>query len=667
MALLDQRDVLGVRVAPRQHEIEHAPRDRRGRLGAETGVLHDDGQCDLRVVDRREGGVERMVAQVVGHLALVVLLVLANADRLRRPGLPTTRVARPHEDARRGAFLRHAVQRLADHLHVIGLQRQRTQRLGRHQSGLPGCHILDLAHQPRHIALPARYQRGGGGGELQHREVVVALADAERDGLAGVPLLQLRLLVVLALPLGRGQHAGDLAVDVDAGAAAEAEGLELLVDQVHAHVGGQLVVVDVARLDDRAVHVHHAQPAVTVAAEAVVAEHEDAVVVGGLLRRALAGFQRGDRHEGLEGRAGRVGAAQGAVQQGLVDRLVELLPALRIDAVDEQVGVEGRLADEGQHLAGARVDRDQRAAPVAEQLLDHRLQLDVDRQPHRVARRRRAGPQAPHRAARGAGLDLLEAGDAVQLGLVLLLDAELADVVGALVVGRIVGLVDRVLLGLVDAADVAQHMAAELAIGVVAEQPRLDVDPGEAETLRGETRHLLVAELGADRQGLEALGVVHHALEAATVARRDVDHFLQRIDGALQVVDLRRRELQRVGRVVVRQHDAVAVEDQAAVRRDRQYRDAVALGARGQLVVPQHLQRDQARRHQPEAEQHQRAGGDQAQPEAAQLLVDVLEFGHGPVRRCRAAVTAVDSRPGPAHGAAAPAAARRPPATATLR
>ena len=43
---------------------------------------------------------------------------------------------------------------------------------------------------------------------------------------------------------------------------------------------------------------------------------------------------------------------------------------------------------------------------------------------------------------------------------------------------------------------------------------------------------------------------------------------------------MRRRDLERVGRIVVGQHDAVAVEDEAAVGHDRHDRDAVVLGLR---------------------------------------------------------------------------------------
>ena len=81
------------------------------------------------------------------------------------------------------------------------------------------------------------------------------------------------------LPVGGGQHAGDLAFQVDLGPHPEAEGRELLVDQVHAHLVGQRVVVDVAALDDGAGHVHRAQAMVAVAAEGVVAELVGAAVV----------------------------------------------------------------------------------------------------------------------------------------------------------------------------------------------------------------------------------------------------------------------------------------------------------------------------------------------------------------------------------------------------
>ena len=118
----------------------------------------------------------------------VVLLVLADGDHLRRAGLAAAAVGCAGEHARRGAFLRHAVERLVDEGHVLGFERQRLEGTARHAAQAAGLEVLDLAHDARAEALSAGGHAGGGLGELKHRERVVALADAQRDGLAGVPL-----------------------------------------------------------------------------------------------------------------------------------------------------------------------------------------------------------------------------------------------------------------------------------------------------------------------------------------------------------------------------------------------------------------------------------------------------------------------------------------------
>jgi hypothetical protein len=169
----------------------------------------------------------------------------------------------------------------------------------------------------------------------------------------------------------------------------------------------------------------------------VAAEREVAGILEAPARRALAERQAGQRHERLVRRAGRVGAVQRAVQERLVGRVVQLVPGLLVDAVDERVRVEARRRHEREHVARLRLDRDQRAALAGERLLGHLLQRDVERQHEVVAGRRLRARQRAHGPAAGRHLDFLEAGQAVQLGLVALLDADLADVVGALVVVRV--------------------------------------------------------------------------------------------------------------------------------------------------------------------------------------------------------------------------------------
>jgi hypothetical protein len=295
------------------------------------------------------------------------------------------------------------------------------------------------------------------------------------------------------------------------------------------------------------------------------------------------------------------------------------------------LGSKVGLAHEGQHLAGLGVDGHHRAAPIAEHVFDQLLQLDVHRQHHGVAGRGRVARQAAHGAPAGRGFHLLDAGLAVQRLLVALLDAELADVVGALVVGLVfLGPVfHRDLLALVDAPDVAEHVRGELALRVVAEQARLDLHARKAIALRREARHFFVAQARADRNGVEAARVFAQALEAAAVARRHLEHLGQAVDGFLDVVHLRGRDLQRVGRVVRGQHDAVAVEDEPPVGHHRHHRRAVALGLLGQVFVPRDLQVDEPRAQQAEGEQHGHADDDHAALEAREVGGDVADFGHG--------------------------------------
>ncbi len=583
---------------------------------------------------------------------VVVLLALAEREHLRRAGLARRGILRAGKRLGRRAGLDHPGHRALDHIDV-GLLDRNPVALGRHrQHAALGDGIFDGLDQvgPHHTAVVG--QRRHRVRQLQDGEVVIALADAQRDGLAVVPLLLLGTLVGFALPLGGGQDAGALAFDIDAGDLAEAERLHEIVDGVDAHVVGELVVVRVARHHDGAVHVDPAVAARRVVAEGVVAQRERAGVGHAPLRRALAQLQRGQRHERLVRRARRVGAAQRPVQQRLVGRAVQFVPGGAVDAFDEEVGIEGGLGDEGEDIAGLGLDRHQRAATVAEQLLGHPLQVDVQRQDQVVAGRGLRGGQRTDRPPARADLDLFVAGQAVQLGLVALLDADLADVLGAAVVvgvlarivsdvGLTVGLarvVDALEVALGDATDVADHVRRRLAQRILAEQPRVHVHAREAEALRREARHFLVGQLAADRQALEAARVFHQALEAAAVARLDVDHLGELVDGVVQrVLQLGRGDLQRVGGVVARQHHTVAIHDDAAVGLDRRHRDAVVLGLGRILLVLDRLQPEEARQQQPEAHQHEQRGRCQPHAKARQLLFDVADLGHasGPGRGVR--------------------------------
>ena len=120
----------------------------------------------------------------------------------------------------------------------------------------------------------------------------------------------------LPLPFPRRQHAGQLALDVDAGLAAEPELRQEAVRVVDVGLARQDVVVRVAGSHDRLVHVHGAVAALLVVVEPMrgTGELEISGIEDRLRRRTLAGGQRRQRKERLDRRAGRVRAAQRTIR-----------------------------------------------------------------------------------------------------------------------------------------------------------------------------------------------------------------------------------------------------------------------------------------------------------------------------------------------------------------
>ena len=102
-------------------------RDVIGKL--EASRYADGGH--IRLLGRRVGDEPRVVAQPLVDAALLVVLALER-EHLCGAGLAAAGVGRAGEDARARALLRDAMQRTPDQRHVLGLQRQRLQRLGQH-------------------------------------------------------------------------------------------------------------------------------------------------------------------------------------------------------------------------------------------------------------------------------------------------------------------------------------------------------------------------------------------------------------------------------------------------------------------------------------------------------------------------------------------------------
>jgi len=223
-------------------------------------------------------------------------------------------------------------------------------------------------------------------------------------------------------------------------------------------------------------------------AEAPAAVHEEARVVDHLLRPALAGFQRRQREERLVGGADRVGAAQRPrFSSGFPGRR-SLVPDLGIEC---RFGPKGRCprsaGDEARTSAGRRFDGDQRAAAVLEGALES---------PPLQGRMIRSQPQVLP-ATGGVSVSVRTARPPA------VISTSCTPVVRAARAGssprcrscrctrcrrscrRRPGL-DAAPCRLRNPADVADHVAARpLPSGIVAEQPRAQLDAGKPVALGG--------------------------------------------------------------------------------------------------------------------------------------------------------------------------------------
>src|SRR5271167_2065653 len=81
------RPLLGCPIIRQEIRVENFPRDRRGRGGAESAVLDQNGDGDLGVVDRRKRNEPRMIAVSFRNVLGVILLVLLDGNHLRGSGL----------------------------------------------------------------------------------------------------------------------------------------------------------------------------------------------------------------------------------------------------------------------------------------------------------------------------------------------------------------------------------------------------------------------------------------------------------------------------------------------------------------------------------------------------------------------------------------------------
>ncbi|KAG0948400.1 hypothetical protein G6F31_014073 [Rhizopus arrhizus] len=176
------------------------------------------------------------------------------------------------------------------------------------------------------------------------------------------------------------------------------------------------------------------------------------------------------------------------------------------------------------------------------------------------------------------------------------------------------------------AADVADDVREQIAVGVAAGQVGLQLDAGEAPAVDGEARHLLVAHAQLQRDRQELAARLARLVERFQFFRADADDLRQPFEGGVHVLDLVRGHVQAEGRYVLGQQAAVAVVDHAAPGHHRPRLDAVGLRARGVDVVVQHLQLEVPAAQAQQADQHAQETQRRATAELFGFGVRVLDL-----------------------------------------
>ena len=269
-----------------------------------------------------------------------------------------------------------------DQFEPLGFERNTLALRHTDRGQAPGAGVFQCPHDMWWSHDPVGCQGGGGMRELQDRERVIALTDADRNRFTGQPLL----FIAAQFPGTGRQHPRDLALKVDPGELAKAPGLHEIMNDINPQIIGHHVVVGIGRHHNRAVKVDRAITAGVRIAKFMPAKLEIARIVDSRTRRALAAVERSQRHEGLVSRAGRVGPAQRPVQQWLVGRLGVALPDLGIDAIRKKIWIKGGFADKCQNLTISWINCDQGTTALAEHVFDEFLQAQIDRQHHRGPR-----------------------------------------------------------------------------------------------------------------------------------------------------------------------------------------------------------------------------------------------------------------------------------------
>ena len=372
-----------------------------------------------------------------------------------------------------------------------------------------------------------------------------------------------------------------------------------LVHAVHAQHVPQRVEVHVARLLDGVPHVDRAMAPLEVALEVATVECPAPGAVHLEIRCHDALFEGRDRDGNLEGRAWGVSPLHDAVLQGSQLVGVERGPRGAIDPAGKRVGVVRRQTHQRQHLPASRVDGRRRApeAQGLEAVFGRFLHVVVDGQLQSPPFGRLDFVERPDLAAQAVDDDRAGAVRAHQVAVVRALDAGLSDDgAGLEVVGR------QLRVG--GLADVAEQVRGHRVGGIPPRRHALDDHVGEfeVEAARHDRRHLRQARILDHDDGAIRRQVAGAIDDLAHVVFLDSGHRREHPDRPIEVGGMEADDRDGVTGPVLDEDLAVAVEQHAARRPQRQLALVVVLRHLAKLLVLDDLEEPEGARQQEEAD-----------------------------------------------------------------
>ena len=208
------------------------------------------------------------------------------------------------------------------------------------------------------------------------------MADTDGNHLAGAPFFGSRVGrfgKAFGFPFAAGQNACVFAGQINAGFLAETELRQIRRGFIDTHFIAETIEESIRRYLNGFTQVGRAVAAADRVAENMAAAGYAPCAGGGDdgVLSDFAAFQQSHAHKGFECRTRRIKALGNAVNQRLFPIVIQHFPSVAVDAVNKEIGIEGRLGNKSQNRTVLRIDGHQCATTVAQDAVGFLLHTDI--------------------------------------------------------------------------------------------------------------------------------------------------------------------------------------------------------------------------------------------------------------------------------------------------